>query len=179
MDRRGFEQFLQKFPKVRDRDFYDVPLKNCAARPAIAAAGWSATVPAAGRRRPIAKEERAAAYQERSAAAALAPPAANDAGAGGRTDAAASAMAATLPASAESRKAVADGPATADSVARFAAVPLEGDFWKEFDAWADRQYVGNRAAATKLKVAFRKEHRMFVASLCLEDLEEICASMAQ
>eukprot|EP00903_Cladosiphon_okamuranus_P011275 g10632.t1 len=51
------------------------------------------------------------------------------------------------------------------------------NFLKEFDAWVDGKYPGDRGSATKVKVAFRKQHRAMVAGLNLEDIEEIAQAM--
>ncbi|CAM9235630.1 unnamed protein product [Scytosiphon promiscuus] len=51
------------------------------------------------------------------------------------------------------------------------------NFFKEFDAWVDGKYPGDRGSATKVKVAFRKQHRAMVASLNLEDIEEIAQAL--
>ena len=47
-----------------------------------------------------------------------------------------------------------------------------GDFFKVFDAWVDTQWK-DRAAATKVKVGFRKEHKKLLHTLNLEEIEEI------
>ncbi|CAM9152881.1 unnamed protein product [Laminaria digitata] len=52
-----------------------------------------------------------------------------------------------------------------------------GEFLKEFDAWVDTKYPEDRGSATKLKVAFRKQHRAAVADLCLEDIEDVAQAM--
>ncbi|CAM9484147.1 unnamed protein product [Hapterophycus canaliculatus] len=51
------------------------------------------------------------------------------------------------------------------------------NFFKEFDSWVDGKYPGDRGSATKVKVAFRKQHRAMVASLNLEDIEDIAQAM--
>ncbi|CAM9163957.1 unnamed protein product [Ectocarpus sp. 8 AP-2014] len=51
------------------------------------------------------------------------------------------------------------------------------DFLKEFDAWVDGKYPGDRGSSTKVKVAFRKQHRAVVSKLNLEDIEEIAQAM--
>jgi hypothetical protein len=53
-----------------------------------------------------------------------------------------------------------------------AAAADTGDFFKVFDAWVDTQWK-DRAAATKVKVGFRKEHKKLLTTLNLEEIEEI------
>jgi hypothetical protein len=53
-----------------------------------------------------------------------------------------------------------------------AAAADTGDFFKVFDAWVDTQWK-DRAAATKVKVGFRKEHKKLLNTLNLEEIEEI------
>ncbi|CAM9482838.1 unnamed protein product [Pylaiella littoralis] len=112
------------------------------------------------KRQPLTKEERAEA--EKITAAAVASAAA---GGGDGEDAE----------NVDPQQALAEGGAGVGDAGPGLIDPV--NFFKEFDAWVDGKYPGDRGSATRVKVAFRKQHRAFVAGLNLEDIEEVAQAM--
>ncbi|KAG5189008.1 hypothetical protein JKP88DRAFT_24021 [Tribonema minus] len=150
-DEASFMRALSRYPKIRNSDFY-LPLEE-KPKSLLIAASRDASSTATAKRVPLTPEERAAQEAQRATQA-------NSKGADNSSAAAA-----------------AGGDASTGETAGAVAAD-SADFLKVFDAWVDSQWP-DRATATKVKVAFRREHKRLVASLNLEETEEIAEALAQ
>ncbi|CAB1118674.1 unnamed protein product [Ectocarpus sp. CCAP 1310/34] len=151
MNEASLLRALRQYRKVRGPDFHQPATRSNQGKIENGDGGVE-------KRQPLTKEERAHAEKALAAAAAAG---------GGGVESAHTQQA--LPESDTGAGADADNtrPDLIDPV----------DFWKEFDAWVDAKYPGDRGSSTKVKVAFRKQHRAFVSKLNLEDIEEIAQAM--
>eukprot|EP00752_Nemacystus_decipiens_P015675 g13989.t1 len=150
MNEAALLRALRQYRKVRGPDFHQPATRANQGKIENGDGGVE-------KRQPLTKEERAEAEKALAAAAAA-----------GNGDGAASGEGAETT---DPQQALREGGEARPDLIEPAS------FFKEFDTWVDGKYPGDRGSATKVKVAFRKQHRAMVAGLNLEDIEEIAQAM--